>query len=64
MGRLGNFVRSLAPGDDRQLAKDLSAQRSASHRNRGAGRAADDGQAWEDNDRKQDRRGTWYRPAR
>ncbi|MFC9682706.1 hypothetical protein [Streptomyces sp. NPDC056948] len=30
----------------------------------GARRAAAQGQAWEDNDRQQDRRGRWYRPAR
>jgi hypothetical protein len=64
MGRLGNFVRSLAPGDDRQLAADLSTQRRASHRSRGAARAARAGQGWEDRDRAQDKRGTWYRPAR
>ncbi|MEU5596643.1 hypothetical protein [Streptomyces sp. NPDC020298] len=30
----------------------------------GARRAAAQGQAWEDRDRAQDRRGGWYRPAR
>ncbi|MEW2302007.1 hypothetical protein AB0958_18875 [Streptomyces sp. NPDC006655] len=30
----------------------------------GARRAARSGQAWEDRDRKQDRRGGWYRAAR
>jgi hypothetical protein len=55
---LGNFLRSLAPGDDRQLAVDLSTQRRASHRSRGAKRAARDGQAWEaaDRDRETGRR--------
>jgi hypothetical protein len=48
---LGSFIRSLAPGDDRQLAEDLSTQRRASHRNRGANRAARAGQAWDDQDR-------------
>ncbi|WP_128381248.1 hypothetical protein [Streptomyces cavernae] len=30
----------------------------------GARRAADQGQAWEDRDRAQDRKGRWYRPAK
>jgi hypothetical protein len=30
----------------------------------GARKAAREGQAWEDRDRAQDRRGGWYRPAR
>lgn len=58
-----NFIRSLAPGNDRQLAADLSQQRRASHRRSIAGAAAA-GQAWEDRDRAQDRKGTWYRAAR
>jgi hypothetical protein len=48
---LGSFLRSLAPGDDRQLAADLSTQRRNNHRSRGAKRAARDGQAWETADR-------------
>jgi hypothetical protein len=48
---IGSFLRSLAPGDDRQLAADLSTQRRASHRNRGANRAAHAGQDWETQDR-------------
>jgi hypothetical protein len=54
---LGSFLRSLAPGNDRQLAADLSTQRSRNHQRRGAGRAAREGQAWEDRDRRRDRRG-------
>jgi hypothetical protein len=60
---LGNFLRSLAPGNDAQLAENLSAQRRASHR-RSIREAADAGQAWEDRDRQQDRKGGWYRSAR
>ncbi|MET8978541.1 hypothetical protein ABZX85_23275 [Streptomyces sp. NPDC004539] len=30
----------------------------------GARKAAREGQAWEDRDRAQDRKGPWYRPAR
>lgn len=60
---LGNFLRSLAPGDDRQLAADLSTQRRASHR-RSIGKAAAKGQAWEDRDRQQERGNRWYRAAR
>jgi hypothetical protein len=65
MGRLGDFARSLMPGNDTELAADLNAnasrQRRASHRNGGATRAARQGQAWEDADRRNDRRGGWYR---
>ncbi|MFH8336940.1 hypothetical protein [Streptomyces sp. AM6-12] len=39
-------------------------QRRASHHRGGAQRAARAGQAWEDRDRTQDRRGRWYRAAR
>jgi hypothetical protein len=63
MGRLGNFVRSLAPGNDTQLAADLSQQRRQNHR-RNISRTAAQGQAWEDRDRAQDRKGKWYRAAR
>jgi hypothetical protein len=48
---IGSFLRSLAPGDDRQLAADLSTSRRDSHRKRGAGRAARAGQDWETADR-------------
>lgn len=41
-----------------------SAGRFRKHKTTGAARAARQGQAWEDEDRDQDRRGTWYRPAR
>jgi hypothetical protein len=51
MGRLGDIARSLRPGNDQQLAADLSTQRRASHRKRGAGRAARAGQDWETADR-------------
>lgn len=61
-------------GNDRKLAEtkyagrtsatETAAQaRRAGHR-RNLGRAAAQGQAWEDRDRQQDRRGKWYRPAR
>jgi hypothetical protein len=60
---LRDFARSLRPGNDAQLAADLSTQRRQSHR-RNIGQAAAAGQAWEDRDREQDGRGRWYRPAR
>jgi hypothetical protein len=71
MGRLSG----LFGGNDRQLAETKYAGRESasqtaararrnSHRNGGARRAARDGQAWEDRDRAQDNRGTWYRAAR
>ncbi|SDM46961.1 hypothetical protein SAMN04487981_101623 [Streptomyces sp. cf386] len=52
------FLRSLLPGNDRQLAADLSTQRRRNHR-RSVGKAAAEGQAWEDADRQRDRRGGW-----
>ncbi|HEX9755733.1 MAG TPA: hypothetical protein VGA42_08490 [Gemmatimonadales bacterium] len=59
MSRLGDFARSLRPGNDHQLAADLNAnasrQRRASHRNGGATRAARQGQAWEDADRQREK---------
>lgn len=57
-----DFARSLKPGNDQQLANDLSAQRRASH-HRNIRTTAAQGQNWEDRDRQQDRRGKWYRPA-
>ena len=54
---LRDFVRSLAPGNDQQLAADLSTRRRASHRRGGAARAAREGQAWEDADRGRERNG-------
>ncbi|MDX3645223.1 hypothetical protein [Streptomyces sp. MB09-02B] len=60
MGRLSDFARSLRPGNDQQLANDLSTQRRASHRRNLRANAAA-GQAWEDADRQQDKRGGWYR---
>ena len=53
---LGNFLRSLAPGNDDALAEDLSAQRRAGHR-RSIREAADAGEAWEQADRRRDRNG-------
>lgn len=61
--------------NDRQLAETKYADRESAtesagrarrsgHRNGGARRAARDGQDWEDRDRAQDKRGTWYRAAR
>lgn len=60
MGRLRDFARSLTPGNDRQLADDLTTQARA-QRSRSATKAARQGQAWEDRDRARDRRGGWYR---
>ena len=60
---LRDFARSLRPGNDAQLAADLRAQARV-QRSRSATRADREGQAWEDRDRAQDRRGRWYRAAR
>lgn len=40
------------------------ARRFRRHKTSGACAADRQGQAWEDRDRAQDRRGGWYRPAR
>lgn len=53
---LRDFVRSLAPGNDRQLAADLSTQRRRAH-HRSVTKAAAEGEKWERKDRKRDRRG-------
>lgn len=60
---LRDFARSLRPGNDAQLAADLRTKARA-QRSRSATRADREGQAWEDRDRAQDRRGRWYRAAR
>lgn len=61
MGAFGNFIRSLAPGNDGQLAEDLSARRRQGHR-RNIGKAAAQGQAWEEQDRQRHPSGTgWFR---
>lgn len=52
---LRNFVRSLTPGNDHQLADDIAAQKRV-RRSQAATRADRQGQAWEDRDRR--RRGT------
>ena len=56
MGAFGNFLRSLAPGNDAALAEDLSTQRR-NQRSRSATRAAREGQDWEDADRRKDGKG-------
>ncbi|MER8030686.1 hypothetical protein ABTZ78_17205 [Streptomyces bauhiniae] len=53
---LGDFARSLKPGNDKQLADDRAAQQRV-RRSRSATRAARQGQAWEDSDRARDSRG-------
>lgn len=58
---LRDIARSLRPGRDQELAEGLTVQRRVS-RSRSATRAAREGQAWEDADREQDRKGPWYRP--
>jgi hypothetical protein len=52
-----SFMRSLAPGNDAELAADLSTQRRASYWRSGVSKAAAEGDAWEDADRARDRRG-------
>ncbi|MEU6597882.1 hypothetical protein [Streptomyces flaveolus] len=60
---LGNDFERAAKYEGRESASDRAArQRRQGHR-RSTGRAAAQGQAWEDRDRQQDKRGRWYRPA-
>jgi hypothetical protein len=62
MSRLRDFARSLRPGNDAQLAAELRAQRSRRH-NRAATQADRDGQAWDAQDRADEkaRRGRYAR---
>lgn len=53
---LRNFVRSLVPGNDHQLAADIAAQQRA-RRSRAATRADRKGQRWDAKDRARDRAG-------
>ncbi|MFF5029230.1 hypothetical protein ACFY2J_34105 [Streptomyces collinus] len=55
---LRDIARSLKPGNDRELADDLSTQRRAAHR-RSVPSTAQAGQDWEDTDRAKDRKGGW-----
>jgi hypothetical protein len=52
----------------RYAGRESATEQAARHRRQGhrrnTGRAAAQGQAWEDRDRQQERRGGWYRPAR
>ncbi len=63
---LGNdHERAAAKYAGRESASDRAARkRRESYHRKGVKRAAREGQAWEDRDRQQDRRGRWYRPAR
>lgn len=53
---LRDFMRSLAPGNDAQLANDLRTQQRI-QRSRSAAKADREGQKWERKDRARDRRG-------
>ncbi|GAQ52083.1 hypothetical protein [Streptomyces acidiscabies] len=53
-----NFLRSITPGDDQQLAADLAREQRV-RRSRSATRAARKGQKWEDTDRQREKRGIW-----
>jgi hypothetical protein len=59
---LRDFARSLRPGNDQQLAANLSTQRSRAHK-RSIPNTARAGQAWEDQERADERarRGRWSR---
>ncbi|CAL9350234.1 hypothetical protein SUDANB1_00445 [Streptomyces sp. enrichment culture] len=67
MGFLDRLVardQRLAASDTRESATNRAArQRRQGHR-RNLTQTAREGQAWEDRDRQQDRKGRWYRAAR
>ncbi|MFE7236110.1 hypothetical protein ACFVAF_36960 [Streptomyces sp. NPDC057596] len=63
MGAFGNFLRSLTPGNDRELAATQYAGRESAsgraarkrregHRRTGVNRAAQQGEQWERRDRR------------
>jgi hypothetical protein len=60
---LGNDHERAARYDGPSASESAAAKRRAGHRRSIPGAAAA-GQAWEDRDRAQDRRGGWYRRAR
>lgn len=69
-----SFLNRLFGNDHERAATKYAGQESASeqaarqrresYRRSGVAKAARAGQAWEDRDRQQDRRGGWYRRAR
>ena len=63
MSAVGDFFQTLRPGRDADLARTLASKRRAGHR-KSVTKVARQGQAWEDRDRAQDRKGPWYRAAR
>ncbi|MEV0691797.1 hypothetical protein [Streptomyces sp. NPDC050388] len=64
MGLFGRRAQSTRdyPAAGVSVTGDASRFRRA--KTTGARQAGREGQAWEDRDRAQDRRGHWYRPAR
>ncbi|NUS78485.1 MAG: hypothetical protein HOV70_20115 [Streptomyces sp.] len=60
---LGNDHERAAKYDGPSASETAAAKRRAGHR-RSVPKAAAEGQAWEARDRKQDRKGIWYRAAR
>jgi hypothetical protein len=59
----GNDHQRAARYDGPSASETAAAKRRTGHR-RNATKAARAGQAWEDRDRAQDRKGKWYRAAR
>lgn len=60
---LGNDHERAAHYDGPSASETAAAKRRAGHR-RSVTQAARQGQAWEDRDRAQDRKGGWFRAAR
>lgn len=61
---LGNDHERAARYDAPSASETAAAKRRTSYWKSGVARAAREGQAWEDRDRQQDRKGKWYRAAR
>ncbi|MFE6354359.1 hypothetical protein ACFVOO_16175 [Streptomyces rochei] len=63
---MGWFSRAQSSRDYPAAGTSVTgdAGRFRRHKTSSARKAAREGQAWEDRDRAQDRRGGWYRPAR
>jgi hypothetical protein len=61
---LGNDRERAARYEGRESASETAARKRREGHRRNLTRVARQGQAWEDRDRQQERRGGWYRPAR
>jgi hypothetical protein len=58
---LGNDHERAAARPDRESASDTAARKRRQSYRKNVTKTARQGQAWEDADRQQDRKGPWYR---